>query len=124
MKLKSTKITIIGAIGTRIDHTIANIHILKEALDKNIKARIINQNNEIWLINKDEEIEKSDQYKYISVIPLTNTVTGLTITGMKYPLKNYTLSIGNSLGISNEQIEKKATIQLKTGILIIIKSRD
>lgn len=124
MKLKSTKITIIGAIGTRIDHTIANIHILKEALDKNIKARIINQNNEIWLINKDEEIEKSDQYKYISVIPLTKTVTGLTITGMKYPLKNYTLSIGNSLGISNEQIEKKATIQLKTGILIIIKSRD
>lgn len=124
MKLKSTKITIIGAIGTRIDHTIANIHILKEALDKNIKARIINKNNEIWLTNKDEEIEKNDQYKYISVIPLTNTVTGLTITGMKYPLKNYTLSIGNSLGISNEQIEKKATIQLKTGILIIIKSRD
>ena len=45
---------------------------------------------------------------------------------MKIPSteKNYTLSIGNSLGISNEQIEKKATIQLKTGILIIIKSRD
>ena len=29
IELKSTNITIIGAIGTRLDHTLANIHILK-----------------------------------------------------------------------------------------------
>lgn len=43
---------------------------------------------------------------------------------MKYPLKNYTLSIGNSLGVSNEQIENDAEILVKEGILILIKSID
>jgi len=43
---------------------------------------------------------------------------------MKYPLENYTLGIGNSLGVSNEQIEQEAEILVKQGILILIKSRD
>lgn len=124
IKLKSTQITIIGAIGTRQDHTIANIHILKKALDKNIKSKIINEKNEIELINKDIILKKDNKYKYISIIPLTSKVTELTIEGMKYSLKNYTLEIGNSLGISNEQIDEFAKIKIKSGILIIIKSRD
>ena len=102
IELHSTEITIVGAIGTRMDHTIANIHILKEALDKGITARIINENNEIRLINKSiklENIEAStactqENYKYISLIPLTTEVTGVTIKGMKYPLKDYTMTIG------------------------------
>lgn len=43
---------------------------------------------------------------------------------MKYPLKNYTLQTGTSLGVSNEQIENYAKIQIRTGIIILIKSRD
>ena len=64
-------ITIIGATGTRIDHSIANIHILKEALENNVDAEIINENNKIKLINKETKIKKEDEYQYISLIPLT-----------------------------------------------------
>ena len=124
IKLKSSEFVIIGAIGTRIDHVLANINVLKIALDKNIKAKIINEHNEIELINNELIIEKNNLYKYISIMPLTTQVEGITITGMKYPLENYTLTIGNSLGVSNEQIEKTAKIKVKDGILIVIKSRD
>lgn len=124
IKLKSSEFVIIGAIGTRIDHVLANINVLKIALDNNIKAQIINEHNEIELINNELIIEKNNLYKYISIMPLTTQVEGITITGMKYPLENYTLTIGNSLGVSNEQIEKTAKIKVKDGILIVIKSRD
>ncbi len=124
IKLKSSEFVIIGAIGTRIDHVLANINVLKIALDNNIKAKIINEHNEIELINNELIIEKNNLYKYISIMPLTTQVEGITITGMKYPLENYTLTIGNSLGVSNEQIEKTAKIKVKDGILIVIKSRD
>lgn len=124
LKLKSTEITILGAIGTRLDHTMANIHILKQALDKNIKAKIVNKKNEIELINKEIIIKKDDNYKYVSIIPLTTNVTGITIEGMKYIINDYTLSIGDSLGVSNEQIDKEAKISIKTGILVVIKSKD
>ena len=113
LKLKSTEITILGAIGTRLDHTMANIHILKQALDKNIKAKIVNEKNEIELINKEIIIKKDDNYKYVSIIPLTTNVTGITIEGMKYIINDYTLSIGDSLGVSNEQIDKEAKISIQ-----------
>ncbi len=124
IKKQSHNITIIGAIGTRLDHTIANVHILKKVLERNIEAKIINERNEIKLIDKTIEIEYDDRYKYISLIPLTTQVKGVTLRGFKYEIENYTLQIGESLGVSNEQIAEKATIDLKDGILILIKSRD
>lgn len=124
IELKSTDITVLGAIGTRIDHTIANIHILKESLEKGIDCRIINNKNEIQLINKKAVLEMDKEYKYISLIPLTTKVEGITLKGFKYLLSNATLEVGHSIGVSNEQCEKKAEIDLKSGILIMIKSKD
>ena len=125
IELKSYKITILGALGKRMDHAIANIHILKDALEANIHCQILDRYNRIYLINKSIQLEKDKVYgKYVSLIPLTSTVEGLTLTGFKYPLNNYTLPIGTSLGISNEIIDNTAHIEMKNGILIVIESRD
>ena len=125
IQLKSSKITILGALGKRMDHAIANIHILKDALEANIPCQIIDEHNRIYLINKEMTLEKDKVYgKYISLIPLTSTVEGLTLTGFKYPLNHYALPIGTSLGISNEIITDIAHIKMNKGILIVIESRD
>ncbi len=125
IRLKSSKITIMGALGKRMDHAIANIHILKAALEANIPCQMIDEHNRIYLINKEMTLEKEKIYgKYVSLISLTSTVEGLTLTGFKYPLHDYTLPIGTSLGISNEIIADTASIEMKNGILIVIESRD
>ena len=124
INIKSSDITIVGAIGTRIDHTIANISVLKEALEKNISCKIENENNSIMLINKNTIIEKDDNYKYISLIPLTSTVSGITLKGFKYSLNNSKIKIGQSIGVSNEQIEQKGKIEIKKGILIVLRTKD
>jgi thiamine pyrophosphokinase len=118
------EIVIISAIGTRIDHVLANVHDMNLCLKRDIKCKMINENNEIFLINKNTYIEKDENYKYISLIPLTTEVTGITLKGFKYIIENYTLNVGDSRAISNEQIDKKALIELKEGILIVIKSKD
>ena len=125
IKLKSSRITIMGALGRRMDHAIANIHILKDALEANIPCQMIDEHNRIYLINKEMTLEKDKVYgKYVSLIPLTSTVEGLTLAGFKYPLHDYTLPIGTSLGISNEIVTDTAHIEMKNGILIVIESRD
>lgn len=124
IELNSTDVTILGAIGTRIDHTIANIHILKEPLERDIECRIVNNRNEIQLINKKTFLQIDKEYKYISLIPLTTKVEEITLRGFKYPLSNATLEVGHSIGVSNEQCDKIAEIDLKSGILIMIKSKD
>ena len=125
IRLKSSKITILGALGKRMDHAIANIHILKDALEAEIPCQILDEYNRIYLINKEMTLSKDKVYgKYISLIPLTSMIEGLTLTGFKYPLNHYTLPIGTSLGISNEMIEDIAHIEMKKGILIVIESKD
>ncbi len=122
--LNSNDITIVGAIGTRVDHTLANINILKEALDKKISCRIINEKNEITLIDENTDIKKNNQYKYISIIPITTLAKGVTLYGFKYLLQDATMKIGESIGVSNEQIDEVARIELKEGILILLRTKD
>lgn len=124
VELKSNQIYILGALGKRMDHAIANIHILKEAVDNNINCKIIDKNNEIELITSGTNEVKNSEYKYISLIPLTSNVTGITLKGFKYSLNDATLEIGHSIGVSNEIILDEAEISIKTGILIMIKSKD
>lgn len=124
IELKSNEVYILGALGKRIDHAIANIHILKEALDNNIKCKIVDNKNEIQVLTKGvNNIEKSN-YKYISLFPLTTQVKGITLEGFKYPLNNVTLNIGHSIGVSNEIINEDAKIYINDGILLVIKSND
>lgn len=125
IKLNSKSITIIGATGSRIDHTLANIHILCSCLEKGVSCQILDSNNKIYLINSNTKLEKATAFgKYISLIPFTNTVKGVTLDGFKYQLKNHTLKIGESLGVSNEIIDDIAIIEIKSGILIVIESKD
>lgn len=124
IKIKSNNIVILGGIGTRIDHTMGNIHILKEALEQNVNCRIINENNMIFLIDKKTIIKKDDNFKYVSIIPLTTTAEKIIMQGFKYTLNKANLKIGQSIGISNEQISEQAMITLEKGILIVIYSKD
>lgn len=123
LNIGSTKIDIIGGIGSRMDHTLANIHIMKLCLEVGVSCRIIDQCNIISLIDGEAVLYKSD-YPYTSLIPLTTEVEGITTEGMKYPLHDYTMKQGISVGISNELIEDRGSITLTKGVLIMIQSKD
>lgn len=125
IQLNSSTITIMGALGKRMDHALANIHILNYARKAKIPCQILDTYNRIYLVENNITLYKNKIYgKYISLIPLTSKVEGITLTGFKYPLNNDSLSIGKSLGISNEIIQDVANIELKKGILIVIESKD
>lgn len=118
-----SEIIYIGTIGSRMDHTLANIALLKKLLEKDVFARIINENNEIYLIDKEIELYGNNG-DFISILPLTEKVTGITLKGLKFPLHNAEIRLGSSLGISNSFVDKKATIKIQSGQLLVIKARD
>ena len=125
IELKSEKIIILGATGTRLDHVLGNIQVLKQAMDNNIECKLLDENNEIQLINRTTILNKKElTKKYISLIPLTESVENINLKGFKYELRNGTLTIGSSLGISNEIVAEQAIIEFNNGILIMIMSKD
>lgn len=119
------EIVILGGTGTRIDHVIANIHILMKPLAKQMSACLIDECNKIYLIDSRHEISRENCHgKYISLFPLTDRASGVTLRGFKYPLQDAVLTMGNSLGVSNELVEDVGVIEVQQGILIGVESRD
>ena len=119
------RITLLGATGTRLDHVLGNIELLGIGLKAGIPIQICDAHNRIRMIDSGVSLSKDSQYgKYVSLIPYTQEVTGLTLTGFQYPLDGYTLRGFCSLGVSNEITEETAQISFKDGILILIESRD
>ena len=119
------EIVVIGATGTRIDHVLGNISLLGIGLEEQIKISLVDEHNRIRMINQPLTIRKAEQYgKYVSLIPFSEKVCGVTLRGLKYPLTDYTMGGFNSLGISNEIVSDEATISFSSGELIVIESKD
>ncbi|MCL2372729.1 MAG: thiamine diphosphokinase [Defluviitaleaceae bacterium] len=114
----ATEIIILGATGGRLDHTLANLHMLAIA---NCPVEILDEEHSIHLVKSSLTLPKA-KYKTISLIPLTTVVTGITTTGLTYPLHCETLYAGKSRGVSNEFCAEQASIAVEDGMLLVIRA--
>lgn len=125
MERESSEIHILGGTGTRMDHMLGTVRLLGFAMEQGITCYLADAHNRIRLIQSRTVLKKARQYgTYVSLIPLTTQAAGVTLTGFKYPLQDYTLGGFTSLGISNEIVEEEAVVDVKEGILILVESRD
>lgn len=115
-------IEIIGATGDRLDHTLANVHLLRKALKRGITARITSQTQQIFLVDSHETITGSRGCT-ISFLPLSGRVRGISLDGFRYPLKDAAMEMGKPYGISNVVESDRAHIALSSGILLAVLTR-
>lgn len=121
----------LGATGGRLDHELSNIQLLAQGRKKGLRVTIYDAFNKIFLADAELDLqvvfEREDLYgRYVSFLPVTETVKGITLTGFKYPLKEKDISIleNPSLCISNEVLEEKAVLTFRSGLLLCVESRD
>ena len=125
LAMNCSHITLLGATGGRLDHMVGNIHLLFPCLQKGTYAEIVDSQNRLYLIDGEHTFRKGETWgKYISFLPLTEEVKGITLRGFKYPLTDRDISIGTSLCISNELVEEEGTITFSDGVLITVESHD
>lgn len=114
---------LIGVIGMRLDHSLANVSILLYLDSLNMNGLIIDDYSEMLLVSKNEELV-SDEFSYFSLINILSNAKGVDVIDAKYPLKNATLPITYQYSISNEVLPNKVSkISLKEGTLLLIKIR-
>ena len=124
---KSKEIVIIGATGGRTDHYLANILMLSNFSEMGIDILLADENNEIRILtdNGKKQIEIfGNSSDYLSLIPISERVEGVTSKGLKYELDNKSLEFGSTYSVSNTFKEKAATVKMGKGRLLVIKSRD
>ncbi|KHL95171.1 thiamine pyrophosphokinase [Paenibacillus sp. IHB B 3415] len=116
-------ILLMGVTGTRMDHTLASIQMMTRALQRQVACSIRDANNYITLTGSRAVVEERG-YTYVSLLPLTPEVTGITLQGFQYPLENATLKLGQSLAVSNVLTAASGTVTIESGLLLIIQSKD
>lgn len=114
------EIYVFGAFGTRIDHTLANVSLLALGEKKGIHIKLIDEWCETFIVSRKYTIE-GEPGQTVSLLPLSDKVTGITIDGFEYPLTNGVMEIGTPYGVSNRLIATRGSISVKTGHLLVIR---
>ncbi|NLW23157.1 MAG: thiamine diphosphokinase [Tissierellia bacterium] len=118
-----TDITIIGAMGNRMDHTLANIFLLNKIHEKGIKGKIIDKNNTIYLVQDELVLDRKENY-FISLIPITEYGVIVTLKGFEYELNKSKINFGTTYGVSNRITEDKGYVTVHSGKCFVFVSKD
>lgn len=113
------EIVILGALGGRIDQTLANVQLLALPELRFVKARILDGRQEVFLI-RDEVLIEGQVGDTLSLLPLTAEVTGIYTEGLEYALDNGDLYLGPALGVSNVLTAPQARVRIAQGLLLAV----
>lgn len=111
---------IYGAMGGRIEHTIANIQCLRYLKNHGAKAYIMDAFVMMTVIENETADFNPSMEGYMSLFALSDRAEGVTITGMKYPLDKATVQSDYPIGISNEFIGQEGHVTVENGMLLLI----
>ena len=114
------QIRILGALGGRVDHMLANISLLVMCMKRGVDAKIVDRDCELFVIDRSCVINGREG-ETVSLIPMSSDVRGITLEGFRYPLSDGMMEIGKPYGISNRLTGTRGKISVKSGYLLIIR---
>ncbi len=118
-----SEIVISCAISRRMDHSLANIEMLA-SVPEGVSVRITEPDVEIFTLKgPDRRAINGKMGDRVSVLPLSERITGITLEGLKYPLRGGEFSIGGMNGISNVMTGKEAGVRIEKGIVGVFHYR-
>ena len=116
-------VLIVGGLGGRLDHTVANLQNLFHYTMNSMSIMISDEKNIVMaLINDEMYLPNMDGYS-LSLFSFGERCNGVTVSGVMYPLNNHCLTNSFPLGVSNEFVDEDAYIKVEDGQLLVILSK-
>jgi thiamine pyrophosphokinase len=115
-----SEILVIGALGYRLDHTLANLSLLLKGEKQHISVTLADEWCEVFLA-AGACMVTGRIGQTVSLLPFFGEATGVSLSGFQYPLDGATLSMEAPRGISNRLTSEKGTIIVGSGHLVVIR---
>ena len=106
--------------GPRLDHTVANIQMLRFLADHDARGTLVGLRQRVTLVRNGTLRFPAGMTGNISVFAIGGDAEGVTLRGLYYPLENGSLSCSFPLGVSNHFTGEEAEITVEKGNLLII----
>ncbi|MBN2239830.1 MAG: thiamine diphosphokinase [Dehalococcoidales bacterium] len=120
LDIGADRIVMAGTMGGRIEMSIANILLVTHSRFRTHRIEIWHGEQTAWLIRPPGGNFPGVPGDTISLVPLGGTASGITLTGMKYPLHNAVLATGIPRGISNIIENQPARVDFSDGLLLAV----
>ena len=128
VELHPSAILIVGALGGRLDQTIANLSILTDPMLPKIDIHLDDGVEQAFFCRASAGEGKRVEVRgrsgdTVSLIPWQTPVDGVTTEGLQWPLYGETLYPDKSRGVSNRMLGESALVKIEKGLLLIILRR-
>lgn len=115
-------IVIICALGSRFDHSLANIQSMAYVAEHGGTCELFGKGEHLKTLRSGSvNLPYKENYS-LSLFSLTDKCEGVTISGSEYDCENVTLTNTFPLGVSNKWKEDVVTVSVKSGILLTVES--
>ncbi len=115
-----TNITVLGAMGGRLDMAFANVLLLALPDLSEVRIELWQGNQTAWLVRPPGEALPGEHGDLLSLIPLGGAASGVTTVDLKYALSDETLKSGPARGISNVIDGSDPSINLRGGAMLVV----
>jgi thiamine pyrophosphokinase len=116
------EILVLGALGGRLDQTVANLLLMTHPALAGVTVRIVEGGQTAFLI-RDRALIRGHPGDTVSLIPVGGDARGVTAEGLQWPLRDETLRFGPTRGISNVLLGRQARVHVREGILLCVVTR-
>lgn len=121
LRLGFDEFLLLGAVGGRMDHTLANVSLLLMLSELGKQAVLLDDCSEMRVILNGEALVE-DNCRFFSLLALGGTAHGVTIENAKFPLKDAVIRCDYQYGVSNEVLPGKvARVCVQSGALLLIQ---
>jgi len=114
------RIVMVGVTGGRLDMTISNIMLMTHPELVDCRVEIWDGAQTGWIIRPPGGDIAGYAGDTVSFVPLSDSVTGITNAGFKYPLHDAILTRGSPRGVSNILEKTRGYIKFNEGLLLAV----
>ena len=113
-------VVVYGALGNRLDHTIANLQMGTRFAEGGMKVTFIDSESAVTIVVGPARFDLPRlNHGTVSVFSACDEARGVVEEGLEYPLDAEALTNRTSLGVSNELVGKPASVSVREGALYV-----
>lgn len=115
---------ILGGLGGRLDHTIANISSLEYLKAHGAFGVLADENTVVRIFGQGDKVVPMMRGGYFSIFPFGVSSAAVSIKGVKYPLSRHTLHSDFPLGVSNTVTDyNEFNLTVHEGKIVVVECK-
>lgn len=114
---------VFGALGDRLDQSLANVQLLALPQLRDCDVQLVDGRQRAWLLRPGAHEIHGAAGDSVSLLPLAGPARGIVTRGLRWELRDESLTPGPARGISNELIASCVGLRFGAGLLLVVHTQ-